>query len=335
MWWNKILNNVKIDKVILDSLKKPWLLFFGLIFFINSPFVFFDVIQHDDWNFDLEDYKDNILVHQVRLDRPLSGLLQVLIFKIWKFQSFQDFKLFRLFSIFTISIAATLVYFSLRKYSCKKASFIAVLAFVCLPGFSYIALLNLLTTASLAFLLSLVAGYIVCHKPLSSPKIILATFLLICSASIHQIMSLFILIPCLITIIFEEQHGRSKFTCFCMAALVATIGNIFNILISVLIIKPWLALKFGKIVFLPLIPTHSSNWDFTSIKNKVPEFFSDFIAFGARFSMFEHKIAGWVVLALIVAWFVYESISEKSPKISFSNFFYLMISNYNILITNY
>lgn len=320
----KFLHISKIDIGILESLKKPFLFFLASIFFVNSPFVFFDVIQHDDWNFVDGSYRNNILIHQVRLDRPLSGLLQDLIFEIWRFRDFQDFKFFRLFSIFMISIGATFIFYQLRKYISEGISFLAVLAFVCLPGFSYIILLNLLSTASLAFLLSLLAGYILCQNPIDYKKIILTVLLVIISASIHQIMSLFIILPCFIKILFEEKPEKEKLLLFCISALCAVGGNLFNILIGLLVLKPWLALKFGEIVFSPLIPTHSSNWDFFAIRNKLPVFFSDYVAFVSRFSFFEYKIPGWIIVLLILSYSFWNLIFAIFPKKIILNLLYLI-----------
>lgn len=286
----------------LQKILIPSLIFFFALAFVNSPFLFFDLIQHDDCNFLDGGYRNYILAHQTRLERPLSGFLQAIIFKIWRFKDFDDFLPFRILSMTGLSICALLIFLNLNRKNQKNefSNYLAALSIVCLPGFSYIVLLNLLATETLGFILALCGGFLLKKGMLNynHKNILSAIFFVAMASSIHPISSLFCLIPLLVEI-YTNQSTQARLKCIYSGFFLVILANGLNIGFNKLLIKPILAHEFGNSIYEPLIATHTGNFSISNTINKLADWPFEFIPFASRGGWYNLPIASGITLSIV------------------------------------
>ena len=287
---------------------------FGLtafcLLFVNSAFLFIEIIQHDDCNFLNGGYRNYILAHQARLDRPLSGFIQMIVFWAFKFRDFNDFVLFRILSILLLSICGSLLCKILRESNTSrlKENFLIATSILFLPGFSYLVLLNLLSSETLGFCLSLLGGYFLCQEINCTERFswrsALGGFVLIlASTSIHQISSFYALIPFMIKVWSINHKDYYQLRNILAGISVVEFANLLNYLLNKKIIKPFLSIEWGQSVLLPLIPTHQSNFSIQAILDKIPDFFTGYLRFAGSMCWYSNDIVGTYFLSALLLLF--------------------------------
>ena len=288
---------------------------FGLtafcLLFVNSAFLFIEIIQHDDCNFLNGGYRNYILAHQARLDRPLSGFIQMIVFKVFKFRDFNDFVLCRVLSILLLSICGTLVCKILREFNTlhTKENFLIATSILFLPGFSYLVLLNLLSSETLGFCLSLLGGYFLCKdinrtERFSWWRALGGFVLILASTSIHQISSFYALIPFMIKLWSINQGHYYQLRNILAGISIVEFANLSNYLLNKKIIKPFLSIEWGQSVLLPLIPTHQSNFSIQAIFTKIPDFFTGYLRFAGSMCWYSNDLVGLYFFAALALLFI-------------------------------
>ena len=309
--------------------KRESMKIFGLtafcLLFVNSAFLFIEIIQHDDCNFLNENYKNYILAHQARLDRPLSGFIQQIVFKVCKFRDFNDFVLFRVLSILLLSICGTLMCKILQKFTTfhYKESFLIVTSILFLPGFSYLVLLNLLWSETLGFCISLAGGYFLCKEINRAERFswrwaLGGYVLILASASIHQISSFYALIPFIIKLWNLKHNYNYQLKNIYTGFLIVELANFSNYLLNKIIVKPFLSIEWGQSIFLPLTPGHQSNFSIQEILTKIPDFFTGYLKFVGNMCWYSNNLVGiYFFSALAVLYIINILVGDMRTKVFF------------------